>query len=488
MRQQGLTGLILVLAFSALCSFTYVEKYFGASQCYEEGISAVPLPNGNYLISGGYNCSGNVSDWKGYLLLLNPAGDTIWSQRDLQATGRVKPTNDGSFVFIGGNTAGQAYDTIHISKASQTGNIVWSKKLFYGVCKNTVTDILPVSDGYIVSGFYATQSCINPVYDAFITKLDLNGDVVWKQTVEGTENEQLYVLKLLPDGSITALGWTNSDNDTHNTDYLLVKLTANGGLIWRKNIGNEYNNYGYGMEVTPQGDILMAGYTTNMELTKLDADGDVLWKKEYGLTGGSTYFKVSNTIDGGFAVLGTEMVNGQAQAVFMKINSRGQVFWKKSWNARLREFTEKSDGSFVLTGYAWYLPDVAVIMMDSTMLPAPITHAPQLEIPMSIEDQAAQQLLDSTGAVTYVNEDTKEAQEVKVYPNPAEEHLTISFSNPDGKSYRFEAYDMMGALVFYADDITGDKLDIQRGTLSMGMYTYKLSEGNNTFAGKFLFR
>ncbi|MDX2001003.1 MAG: T9SS type A sorting domain-containing protein [Chitinophagales bacterium] len=503
MWKRGILGICLAMAFSLLCSFTYVEKYYGAAQSYEEGVSVLPLPNGNYLVSGAYNNTGNLANWKGYLLLLDAQGDTLWAQRDLPVNGKIRPTSDDNFIFAGGNTAAQAYDTIYISKATQQGQPIWSKQFMIGPCKNTVTDVLPIADGYLISGFFATKIAASPTYDAFVMKLNLTGDIVWQQTVGGDFTEQLHSVKVLPNGQVVALGWTNSDNSTNNVDYLLVKLEADGTPVWRKRFGNEYHNYGYGLEVTNDGRMVTLGYTSHMEFTKLDSSGKILWEKTYGSTGGSTYFKVANTMDGGFALLGTEMVGSQSQAVFMKIKQNGEVFWKKSWNARLREFQEKADGSFVLTGYASYLPDVVVIMMDSTLLPAPMPtitkpdmlasvpdSAASLAAPEEDEDAAAQQLLDSLGISTAVDEQALETKygSVKTYPNPADNEVFIEYPNADNREFSIQVFAMNGATVRYADHLVGDKITIERGDLAKGMYTYKLSDGRNTYIGKILFR
>ena len=419
--------------------------------------------------------------------MLNANGDTIWTKRNLSFSGKVKATTDGKFIFIGGNNAGQAYDTIYVTKTDINGSIEWRKQVFYGVCHNTVTDVLVLADGsFILTGYYADKSCSNPTYDAFILKLDANGNKVWEKIVAGAMNEQLYVLKELPDGCYAAFGWTNSITENNNADYMLIKFSPNGNELWRRYYGDAGDNYGYGMEVLPDGSFAMVGYTTELELIKANSDGIIQWKKTYGTAAGSTNFKVSYTSDAGLAILGSENNNGQMNAVFMKTDLDGAVLWKKNWAARLREFRENTDGSFVLTGYAHYLPDVAVIMMDSTKF----QKAPDTLAVTPVTPPHPVQMRDTSSNTTGISTTATDNYDnlFKLYPNPASNKVFIEFSNKNNDTYTLELYNMAGQLMRMEPSITGTKIVIDRNDMSSGIYTYKLTGGGNTFAGKFVFQ
>lgn len=490
--RKSITAVTLFLII-ALSSFTGFEKEYGTASCYEEGSSVVPMPNGGYLLSAAYNCGGGVHNWKGYLLHIDANGDTLWSQRDLPVNGKVLATTSGDYLFYGGTQAGLAYDTIRISKANATGQIVWSKNIFMPLCKNSISDMIEVADGYIATGFYATGSCTSPVYDGFVLKLDFNGNILWNRSIEGSGNEQLYQIKATPDGGYAAFGYTNTDTGPNWNDYLLVKLNADGKEDWRKRYGNELNNYGYGMEVLADGGYILTGYANTMDVYRLDADGNFVWFRNYNMACGSSYFKVSHTSDNGLAFLGTEDLNGQCSAVFMKTDMDGQVLYKKNWDARLREFRELADGRFVLTGYASYMPNAVVVLFDSTRFESPIdTTINQQPDTTLVQDTIA--IMDSTvindedTIATSVNETELESRyhSVKLYPNPSSGEVNIEFYNPNSQNYTLQVFTISGMLVTMDENIQNDKFKIMANTLAGGPYIYVLQGEGNVYMGKFI--
>lgn len=488
--RKSITAVTLFLVI-ALSSFTGFEKEYGTATCYEEGSAVVPMPNGGYLLSAAYNCGGGVHNWKSYLVHLDANGDTLWSQRDLSVSGKVLATTAGDYLFYGGTEAGLAYDTIRVSKASATGQVIWSRDIFMPLCKNSISDMVEVADGYIATGFYATGNCTSPVYDGFVLKLDLNGNILWNTPIEGIGNEQLFQIKATPDGGYAAFGYTSTDANWN--DYLLVKLNAYGDEEWRKLYGNEYNNYGYGMEVLADGGFILNGYANTMDVYRLDADGNHVWFRSYGMACGSSYFKVSQTTDNGLAFLGTEDLNGQCSSVFIKTDLDGKVLYKKNWNARLREFRELADGRFVLTGYASYMPNAVVVLFDSTRFEQPIdtTIAQQPDTSLVqdstvIEDTTT--IIEDTTIQTSINEAELESKypSVKLYPNPSSGEVNIEFYNPNKQNYTLQVFTISGMLVTMDEHIQTDKFKILGNTLAGGPYIYVLQGEGNVYMGKFI--
>jgi len=476
------------LLYFLFCSHTLFEKTIGQQNCYDEGVSALEVGDGNFLVSGAYNCTGNSPDWKGYLVFLNEKGDTLWSKKDLQVNGKVRATHDGNFVFIGGNTAGFVYDTIQLFKSTLTGNIIWKKSIFYTECKNTVSDILPVPEGFILTGFYSSSSCSNPVYNSFILKLDHHGNKLWEYLIEGSNNDQLHTIKQMNNGSIAAFGWTDSKTKSNDVDYLLVKLNSKGNLIWTKTYGNESDNYGYGMDITETNGFVITGYTQNMEVLKLNNDGNKIWTKTYGPACGGRYYQAQVTSDGGYTFLGSEYSDNSCKSLLIKTDKDGKTLWKKTFNGKLREFNENSDSSFILTGYLSYLPNIYVIKFDSTKVKEQrikeITTAPN-------DDRVkAQYLLDSLDIETTVNEQLLEEKypSPKLYPNPAENYVEIQFNNPEKEPYTVEIFNINGSRVASQSNFNGDHLLLHRRNLIGGLYTYKLTGAGKIYCGKFLFK
>lgn len=474
------------VAYIMLASFTVFEKKIGQQHCYEEGYSVVPIETG-YLVSGNYHCPSGSAKTGSYLVLLSEEGDTLWSRRDLSVNGYIRKTSDGNLLFIGGNEASLVYDSIRISKTDTKGNILWSHSFHFPICKNTITDMIETTDGFVAVGFFSSSSCTMPNYDAFVMKINRHGHIVWSKTFAGNRHDQFHGIKQVAKGVLIVSGWSNSFSPNQKAEYLLVKYDSEGNMMQMHHFGDLLkDHYGYGIEVLADEAVVLCGHSENMEVICLNKDWSTKWTKTLQPTCGSSYFKIKRTSDNGLALIGTETINHQCVSVFYKMKITGEVIWKKTWNGIIRDFSETADGKYLLTGFADYLPDMYVVKFDSVR----IRILPSETYLENSRDINVATWLQEMGITTEINE--KELEEkfpsVKLYPNPAIQSITMQFHNPLKKAYRLEVYDNKGVLVYMQDNITDNEIILFKGNLDNGIYTYKLTGNGNIFCGKLMFK
>ena len=125
-----------------------------------------------------------------------------------------------------------------------------------------------------------------------------------------------------PDGSYVIAGNSTSNNADLNSnhgdkDSWILKLSANGDKIWSKAYGGSGWDEATSLVTTPNGELLVAGYTYSSDgdvsnnhgkgeawILKLDGNGNKLCSKVFG---GSDYDYTSSiltTADGGFVITG----------------------------------------------------------------------------------------------------------------------------------------------------------------------------------------
>ncbi len=476
----------LILLSVVFSSYTLFEKSVGEQGCYYEGVSAIPFENGYRLVSGAYNCDGSPSAWKSCLVTLDALGDTVSILKDLPYNGIMRSRPDGNLIFAGGNHAGFVYDTARIFKVDLAGGLLWKKNLFENYCHHLLADILPLGNGFLVLGNYAQSSCTSPVYNSYVAKLDAEGEVIWKYDVNEAGNDQLHVVRLTKDNNIAAFGWTENKSSADDADYLLLKLDSNGNKMWLKTFGDEQDNYGYGMDVTQDNGFILNGHSSTMDVMRLDANGNLVWSKILTETCGGRYFKAYASVDGGFVFLGMEKSSSQpCKSALIKINSSGEIFWKKNFTGVLRECVEDAQGKFTLTGYKSYLPQLYVVGFDTIALPKE-SHLEEVEFLQPelhpvLSNQDSRIDLATGNELENPNQDKR----LVVYPNPSAGNVHLDFENKKNEKYALVIFDGSGKIVANVFS-TAEKITVDCAMLPKGMYSYKLSGSEKTFYGKFL--
>jgi hypothetical protein len=160
--------------------------------------------------------------------------------------------------------------------------------------------------------------------DAWILKVDLNGNVLWKKTIGGTGSDWAYDIVATNDGGYVFSGTTSStDGDLSyltnhgGTDTWVVKLSGTGDIIWQQELGGSGTERGLSIINTSDNGFMIGGYSNSNDgnltsnhgdydawLIKLNGSGGVDWQKLYG---GSGYEEVGSVLQvpGGFEVCGS---------------------------------------------------------------------------------------------------------------------------------------------------------------------------------------
>lgn len=144
-------------------------------------------------------------------------------------------------------------------------------------------------NGNIYWGVNKNMPGIFQTMDAFIAKINAQGEVLWNELAYADLfHQQSYLLKVT-DSIIYLGGRTCSSIGIENCDALLVKVDPENGFaetpfIWDAGFGYEEID---GIVVEPDG-IILSGWTAGKSsaidvlLMKIDHDGEIIWQKSFG--------------------------------------------------------------------------------------------------------------------------------------------------------------------------------------------------------------
>lgn len=220
--------------------------------------------------------------------------------------------------------------------------------------------------------------------DAWIVKLDSEGGVEWQRTFGGSGHDGAYVIIELVEGGYLFAGYTDSENGDvqghHGQgDYWVVRLNANGDLLWQKCLGGVNNDVAWGVHQASDGGFLVTGesqssdghLTVNnggpdMWLLKLDQHGELLWQRPYGGSGIDAGLALIETQDGGIVSVGYTFSDdgdvgsgnqGGSDYWIVKVSASGELLWERTMGGNSIEiatslYERESDGTLVVVGDA----------------------------------------------------------------------------------------------------------------------------------------
>jgi hypothetical protein len=265
----------------------------------------------------------------------------------------VRQTADGGFVVAGKTSSFSAVsEDAWVLKLDANGNVVW-QKTYGGAGSNSANSVQPTADGgYIVAG----QA--NPYWlgqgDLWILKLDANGNIAWQKTYGGGANGgSASSVQLTSDGGYIVAGYTVSFG-AGGQDAWLLKLDADGNVIWQRTYGGSLSDGAMSAEPTADGGYIVAGWTASFGagsedvwVLKLDRDGNIIWQKTYGDTGQDVALSVQPTGDGGYIVAGAAANHG---GWVLKLDANGNVDWQKTYGGSTNSIQPTADGGYVVAG------------------------------------------------------------------------------------------------------------------------------------------
>lgn len=196
--------------------------------------------------------------------------------------------------------------------------------------------------------------------DFWLIKIDADGNAQWNRTYGGTGTESSGDMCVTTDGGYAMSGYTQSFG-AGGQDFWLVKTNASGDVEWNMTYGGTGNEYAYHVTQTIDGGYALLGQTSSFGaggndfwLVKTDADGNEQWNMTYGGTGGDTGIHILQTEDDGYALLGNtaSFGAGSNDAWLIKTDASGKAQWNKTYGGTGAEYGQciepTSDGGYVV--------------------------------------------------------------------------------------------------------------------------------------------
>jgi|GEM_PF-3795469 len=304
----------------------------------------------------------NLSGPGNFISKLDANGNFVWAKKiggamDIAITSVI--ADDSSNIYVGGYFSGSVNFNPDASpfvltassgagfalKLAPSGNFVWAKKFASGAyCGRSMTRD-NVGNLYFTGGFSGSGVDFDPgpgntlltsvqTEDAYILKLNKNGEFVWVRQLGGLKNQIGLWLGVDDQQNVYSIGAFETVVDTDpgsgtfiftatSDDVYFSKLNAGGNFVWARHLESPGNAVVHPKDFTvdPLGNV----YTTGSFSSTIDFDPSPAVYNQTA-TGGQFMFTQKLDFDGNFSWVTTINGSGSLQSEGVCVSNSSDVF------------------------------------------------------------------------------------------------------------------------------------------------------------------
>ena len=372
MKKQKLLFIFLLISlvnFSQNGNLLWQKNYGGSDndlwsnlmQDSDSSIITVTWSNSN-----DYYINTNYGGYDILCLKIDQNGDTIFSKNygtyaDDSPAGIIKAVDTGYIIIANTNDTNKTkggYD-IWLIKINNNGDTIWTRT-YGGTSDEFVNKIIRTNDNnYLLAissksndGYFNNNQ---GDYDAWIMKIDANGDSLWTKHYAGSlEDKAVGISNTNDNGYIVSLRTKSNDGDFSvnygSNDICIMKIDDMANTQWTKHIGGsdydyiysiiefQNNYYLFGNTLSNDSDIVNNHGVWDILALKLDNTGNIVWQKCYGGTLNDVC-RNAIEINNSFVIAGSSKSNdgdatnnkGEADVWIINIDTSGTILWQKNY-------------------------------------------------------------------------------------------------------------------------------------------------------------
>ncbi len=275
---------------------------------------------------------GKTAAWA---LRLDPDGNAVWNQTysyDAGSEFRNVLSLDNGFLLVGNVFLPSGKVEGYVMKIDKAGTPQWNLTLKAREGVNKLFSAARTAQNFVLVGLSESTDTENS--SVWLVKISADGNIIWNRTYPGLGEAAGRAVTQAQDGSLMVAGY-NDYTGNGNYDFLVLKVDSDGNVIWNKIYGGEQSDKAYAIAATANG-CVVAGDTrskgagdSDAYVGRIDLDGNLLWEQTVGGTGFDTPTCLTPAQDGGYLVGGITFSfgNGQRDFWLFKVDDAGKVLW-----------------------------------------------------------------------------------------------------------------------------------------------------------------
>ena len=230
----------------------------------DEAHDAAVGADGSVYVAGSTFVGGNGA----LLVKLGSDGSLLW-QRTWGGNGSAQAVAvalDGSVYVTGATRASDAQaEDLFVIRFAPDGTLIWFKTWGVAGASEQGQGIAVGPDGniYVAGVGPRPNDPFQFQFDAVVLKVDPAGNVIWQRSFAGGDvTDARGGVAVAPDGSAyVAGGFQGPSGSGFANDALLLKIAADGSLVWGRTWGGKSGDFAEDVALAPDGNIVFVGST-----------------------------------------------------------------------------------------------------------------------------------------------------------------------------------------------------------------------------------
>jgi hypothetical protein len=435
-------------------------------------------------------CLGDTLEEEAYSVVQTKDGGYCIAIRTESSGGEVVPP-DSNWV-VGGSDG-------WIVKLTPDHQIQWATVIGGSNWDDVLSMVQSDDGGFVVAGYTASDDgCVTGHLggdtiqddDAWVTKLDGSGKILWSKCYGGLELDQALSIVETPDHGFCFVGNTASnDNEVSGnhggiSDVWVAKIDSAGNFLWGKCYGGSGEDWAAWISLTSDSGFIVTGGTNSTDgdvsgnhggydawVLKLSATGDLQWQQCLGGDTTDKGWSIMQTADGGYLMGGMTMSNDDdvsgnhstnGDAWLVKLDPSGTIQWQQCIGGSnldvAFEAIQLSNGNFAFIGQTEsYNGDVSLNHGNEDMMFSVLSNT----------SSVASNLAATSNVLS-------------IYPLPAQSAVTIAYDAPTSPAtVKIDVRNVLGTTVAQmlqeTSDVSHQEVKLDLSSFLPGCYFVTIS-------------
>jgi len=335
------------LSIRSKTSLKWMKTYGGIKS--DNGYFFQPTSDNGFILTGETNSfgSGNSDVW---LVKTNKDGDTLWTKtyggKENDWGEAVVQTSDNGFLIVGGTKSyGNGGTDVWLIRTNSSEDTLWTRT-YGGKGDDWAEEVAQTTDGgFIVPGW--TNSTPKGDFDALLIKYDASGNLVWSHTYGGDRVDAAKSVVQTVDGGFLVAGLTMSFGKG-SSDFWIIRTNQLGDTLWTRTFGGSGYDMPFCVTRTLDNGFAVVGRTHsfgnndgNLWILRLNSVGDTVWTKSYGGKGYDIGTFVQQSPNGNLLIAGftNSFGSGSYDIWLLNTDSKGDTIWTRTFGGTASDFS-----------------------------------------------------------------------------------------------------------------------------------------------------